>query len=90
VLTIDINCNNVPLVFYIFFMARLPLFGPWSPHCRSFTITLKHTELLWTIDQPVAETCTWQQTALRRDRYQCPWWDSNPHSQESSDRRLTP
>jgi hypothetical protein len=40
VLTIDINCNNVPLVFYIFSMARLPLFGSGSPHCRSFTITL--------------------------------------------------
>jgi hypothetical protein len=40
VLTIDINCNNVPLVFYIFFMARMPLFGPGPPHCLNFTNTL--------------------------------------------------
>jgi hypothetical protein len=57
VLTIDINCDNVPLVFYIFFMAQLPPFGP-DPHCRSFTITLKH----WT---PLDE---W--SARRRDPYQ--------------------
>jgi hypothetical protein len=39
VLTIHINCNNVPLVFYTFFIARLPVFGSGPPHCRSFTIT---------------------------------------------------
>jgi len=45
--------------------------------------------LLWTSDQPDAETSTWQHTTLTRDRYQCPWRDSNPQFEEASDRRPT-
>jgi hypothetical protein len=41
------------------------LSGPGPPHYRGFTITLRHTPqsvgLLWTSDQPDAETSTWQQ-----------------------------
>jgi hypothetical protein len=40
-----------------------------SHHYRGFTITHKHTgavELLWTSDQPVAETSTWQHNTYKR------------------------
>jgi hypothetical protein len=33
--------------------------------------------LLWTIDELVAETSTWQHTTLTTDKYPCPRWDSN-------------
>jgi len=33
--------------------------------------------LLWTSDQPIAETSTWQHTTLTTDRHPCPRWDSN-------------
>ena len=46
--------------------------------------------LLWTSDQPEAETSTWQHTTLTRDRHQCPRQDSNPQSQQASDRKPTP
>jgi hypothetical protein len=46
--------------------------------------------LLWTRDQPVAETSTWQHTTLTRDRHPCPRRYSNPQSQQASGRRRTP
>ena len=55
-------------------------------------ITLNHTHthththtigLLWTRDQPDAETSTWQQTTYRRDRHACPGRNSNPQSQQA-------
>ena len=46
--------------------------------------------LQWTSDQPVAETSTWQHTTLTTDKHLCPWWDSNPRSQQASGRRPTP
>jgi len=36
--------------------------------------------VLWTNDQPVAETSTWRHTTLTRDRHSCPQRDSNPQS----------
>jgi len=53
--------------------------GPGPPHCQGFTITLRHTTsvgLLWTCDQPVAETSTRQNTTLTRDRHSCSRRDS--------------
>jgi hypothetical protein len=38
--------------------------------------------LLWTSDQPDAETSTWQHTTLTTDRQTCPRGDSNLQSQE--------
>ena len=46
--------------------------------------------LLWTSDQLVAETSTWQHTTLTTDKYPCPRWDSNPRSQQASGRSPTP
>jgi len=37
--------------------------------------------LLWTSDQPDAETPTWLHTTLARDKHPCPWRDSIPQSQ---------
>ena len=37
--------------------------------------------LLWTSDQPDAETSTWQHTTLTRDRLPCTRRDSKPQSQ---------
>jgi hypothetical protein len=70
----------------IFFpIAQQPLVGPGPPHYRDFTITdTPHSVgLLWTSDQPDAETSTWQRTTLTRNRYPCPKRDSKPQSQQA-------
>jgi len=46
--------------------------------------------ILWTSDQPDAETCTWQHTTLKRRRHPCPQQDYNTKSQQPSGRRPTP
>ena len=57
---------------------------------RSHSTTHPHSVgLLWTSDQLVAETSTWQHTAFS-DRYPCPRWDSSPQSQQASGRSPTP
>ena len=43
--------------------------------------------LLWTSDQPDAQTSTWHHAILTRDRYPCPWQESNPLSLQASGRR---
>jgi hypothetical protein len=50
--------------------------GLWPPHSRGFR---DHTHeppqsvgLLWTSDQSVAETSTWQHTTLTTDKHPCP------------------
>jgi hypothetical protein len=43
--------------------------------------------LLWTSDQLVANTSTWQHTTLTTDKYPRPQWDSNPRSQQVSGHR---
>jgi hypothetical protein len=45
--------------------------------------------LLWTSDQPVAETSAWQNATLKRDKHS-PRQDSNPQSQQASGRRAKP
>jgi hypothetical protein len=68
--------------------------GPEPPHYRGFTITHTYTPhsvgLLWTSDQPDAETSTWQHTTRTRDRRPCPQRDSNLQSQQASGCRPTP
>ena len=46
--------------------------------------------ILWTSDQPDAQTSTWQNTTFTRDRQPCPRWDSSPQFQHASGRRPTP
>jgi hypothetical protein len=60
-------------------------------HTHAHTHT--HTQsvgLLWTSDQPVTETSTWQHTTLTRNRYPCPRRESNSQSQQALGRRPTP
>ena len=58
---------------------------------RACSFTTHHTVgLLWTSDQLVAETSTWQHTTLTTDIHPCPWYDSNPQSQQANDSKLTP
>ena len=57
------------------------------PHSNTHTHSVG---LLWTSDQPIAETSTWQHTTLTRDRHPCRRRDSNPQSQQASGRRPTP
>jgi hypothetical protein len=48
---------------------------------RSHTLDTPHSvRLLWTSDQFVVETSTWQHTTLTRDRPPCPRRDSNHNS----------
>jgi len=47
----------------------------------SHSDTQQSVRILWTSDQPVAETSTSQHTTLTADRPPCPRRDSNPHSQ---------
>jgi len=50
--------------------------GPWPPHSWGFYITHNDASqsvgLLWTSDQLVAETSTWQHTTLTTDKHPCP------------------
>jgi hypothetical protein len=63
--------------------------APWGPrpphfsrfHDHIFVDTPHSVGLLWTRDQLVAETSTWQHTTLTSDRHPCPRRDSNPQSQ---------
>ena len=58
---------------------------------RSHSVTPHSVGLLWTSDQPAAETSTWQHTTLTTDRHPCPRRDSNPQSQRAAaDPRLRP
>ena len=92
------------LVIYFCYLcnviARIWFFLP-PPHPNGWTVRVRfrdHTRydtphfvgLLWTSDQPVAETCTWQHTATTRGRHPCPRQNSNPLSKHASRRRPTP
>jgi len=57
---------------------------------RSHSDPRQSVGLLWTSDQPVAETSAWQHTTLTRDRQPCPWQDLNPYSLPASGRGPTP
>jgi hypothetical protein len=65
----------------------------WPLPSRGFVITHNDAPqsvgLLWTSDQLVAETSTWQHTTHTTDRHPCLRWDSNPRSQQASGRRPT-
>jgi hypothetical protein len=59
-------------------------------HCCTWSHSDTHTHsvrLLWTSDQPVAETTSWQHTTLTRDRQPCPRQDSNPQCQQAKGHR---
>ena len=78
---------------YVFFShgATIPS-GPGPPHCRGFTITLRHTTLGRTpLDAWLARRRDLYLTTYNnRNRHPCPRRDSNPQSQQASGRRPTP
>ena len=82
------------LFLFFFAVTAPPPRGPEPPHFRGFLITHNHAlqsvGLLWTSDQLVAETSTWQHTTLTTDKHPNPGWDLNPRSQQASGRRPTP
>ena len=57
---------------------------------QSHSNTAHSVELLWTSDQPNADTFNWRNTTLTTDRHPCPRRYSNPQSQQASGRRPTP
>jgi hypothetical protein len=70
---------------------------PTRVMASSFFKFLDHTQrrttfvgLLWTSDQLVAKTSTWKHTTLTTEKHSCRLWNSNPQSQQASDRRPTP
>jgi hypothetical protein len=85
-----------------FFLSFVLIFTPFyllilgvESYCSTFPHSMTHAHthsvgLFWTMDEPVAETATWQQTTLSTERYPCPRRDSNPHSQQASGCRPTP
>jgi len=74
-------------------MAQQPLIGQGLliiEALRSHSDIPQLVGLLWTSDQPDAETSTWQHTTLTRDKHPCSRPDSNPQSQQASGRRPMP
>jgi len=67
--------------------------GPWPPHCRRFTVTLRHTTLGRTpLDEWSArrrELCITKHNTPKRG-HQCPRRNSNLQSQQARCCRPTP
>jgi len=57
---------------------------------RSHSDAPHSVRLLWTSDQPIADTSTCKHTTITRDRHPCSRRNSNPQYQEASGRRSTP
>jgi hypothetical protein len=90
----DVSAPRVIHINFIFFFsAAIRFWVMTSPYgtSRSHSLDNPHSVgLLWTSDQPYAETSSWQHTTLTTDKYPCPRLDSNPRSQQASARRPTP
>jgi len=94
-LTVTINgMQETHPVIYLLLLSAVTMDWCLASHRWGFYIT--HSDVpqlvgfLWTSDQLVAETSTWQHTTLTIDRHPCPRSDSNPQSQQASSRRPTP
>jgi hypothetical protein len=89
--------RNIPRMFifyFIFSLAVQPSVGYGLLVPRGFVITHNDAPqsvgLLWTSEQLVAETSTWQHTTHTTDKHPCQWWHSNPWLQKVSSRRPMP
>jgi hypothetical protein len=86
-----ITWQNVFLFILFIFCGSAAQHGLWPPCSRGFVITHvdapQSVRRLWTSDQLVAETSTWQHTKHTTDKYPYPRWDSNPRSQQVSSHR---
>ena len=81
--------NNASSLFYVTTDPRVQGFFSIEAS-RSHLDTPHSVRLLWRRDRSVAETSAYQRITFTRDRHPCPWRDSNPQSQQASDRRPTP
>jgi hypothetical protein len=70
-IVMDFLLNNQPdaLIIPIYSVIKLYTFPPSSlPIIRNFLLYIRQwSRILWTSDQPVAETSTWQHTTLTTD-----------------------
>jgi len=86
--------NYIRNLQIFFFRVAATQRGSWPPHSWGSYITHNYAPqsvgLLWTSNQLVAKTSTWQHITLTTDKRPCPRWDSNPRSQQASGRRPTP
>jgi len=85
--------NGIRLYFLHFFYGVTAPSGPGPPHVigvsRSHSNTPHSVRLLWTSDQPEAETSSWQHTTLTTDRHPCTRRDSNLQCQQVGGHRQT-
>jgi hypothetical protein len=77
------------------FMAQQPLVGQGlliTVASQSHSDTPHSVEIPWTSDQPAAETSTWQNTTLTKDKHQSPGGirTHNPNKPAAADPRLRP
>jgi len=84
--------NNIFSIFF-FCCGAATQRESWPPHSWGFQITHndapQSVELLWTSDQLVAETSTWQYSTLTTNIHAL-GGIRNPRSQQASSRRHTP
>ena len=79
------------IIFFLWRCGRTRAMASWFMRFHwSHNDSPQSIGLLWTSDQLVAETSTWQHTTLGTDSHPCPRRDSNPQSQQASSRRPTP
>ena len=73
-------------------MVQQPPSGPRPPHCRGFTITLRHTTVgrIPLDERSARRRNLYLTTHDTHNRHPCPRRDSNPKSQPASGRRTTP
>jgi hypothetical protein len=87
-----LSCDRVgTFIFHSFFppMVQTPLRGQGFliiEASRSHSDIPHSMGLLWTGDEPDAETSSWQHTTVTRDRNSCPRQDSNPQFQQANGR----
>jgi hypothetical protein len=83
------SCSCCCLFFFTDLIAPVGL-GLLCDVTRSHSETPHTVGLLWTSDQPIAETSTWQHTTFTRDKHPRPWRDSNLKFQQASSCWPTP
>jgi hypothetical protein len=85
--------QNFRLTDLFFPMEQQPLLGQGLliiEASRSRSDAPHSVGLLWTSDDPDAETLPGNTQQSQKTRHSCPRWDSNPQFQQANSRRSTP